>query len=186
MIYPIVAYGHPVLKKQAAEIDKNYPDLKQLIADMYETLYFSKGVGLAAPQINLSIRLFITDGTPFKDEEPGIEKFKKVFINPVLLNEEGDEWKFNGGCLSIPGIREDVSRKATMQLKYYDENFNEHNEVFTGIAARIIQHEYDHIEGILFVERLSSFKKRLLKGKLNDISAGKVDVDYKMKFASKK
>jgi len=186
MVYPIVAYGHPVLKKRAEEIDKNYPGLKQLIADMYETLSFSKGVGLAAPQINLSIRLFITDGSPFKEEEPGIENFKKVFINPVLISEDGDEWKFNEGCLSIPGIREDIERKPKLHLKYADENFVAHDEIFSGIASRIIQHEYDHIEGILFVDRLSAFKRRLLKGKLNDISAGKVDVDYKMKFALRK
>ena len=153
---------------------------------MYETMYFSQGVGLAAPQINISTRLFITDGAPFKDEEQGLENFKKVFINPVMVNEEGDEWKFNEGCLSIPGIREDVDRKKTIRLKYLDENFVAHDEIFSGIAARIIQHEYDHIEGILFVERLSSFKKRLLKGKLNDIATGKVDVEYKMKFAAKR
>ncbi|MFI5218491.1 MAG: peptide deformylase [Bacteroidia bacterium] len=186
MVYPIVAFGHPVLKKRAGEIDKNYPDLKQLIADMYETMYFSQGVGLAAPQINFSIRLFITDGAPFKDEEEGLENFKKVFINPMMVNEEGEEWKFNEGCLSIPGIREDVERKGNIRLKYFDENFVEHDETFSGIAARIIQHEYDHIEGILFVDRLSSFKKRLIKGKLSDISIGKVDVEYKMKFAVKR
>lgn len=186
MVYPIVAYGHPVLKKRSAEIDKNYPDLQQVIADMYETMYFSQGVGLAAPQINLPIRLFITDGTPFKNEEPGVENFKKVFINPTIINEVGDEWIFNEGCLSIPGIREDVERKSEVHLKYLDENFLEHDEIFNGIAARIIQHEYDHIEGILFIDRLSPFKKRLLKGKLNDISAGRVDVEYKMKFGVKK
>ncbi|MEO5571881.1 MAG: peptide deformylase [Bacteroidia bacterium] len=186
MIYPIAAYGLPVLKKRAKAINKDYPGLEQLISDMYDTMYFSQGVGLAAPQINLSIRLFVTDGTPFRNEEPGLENFKKVFINPEIITEEGDEWKFNEGCLSIPGIREDVERKPLLHLKYFDENFEPHDEYFSGIAARIIQHEYDHIEGILFVDHLSSFKKRLLKGKLNDISAGIVDVDYKMKFAVKK
>jgi peptide deformylase len=186
MVYPIVAYGNPVLKKRAKEIDKNYPGLEQLISDMFETMYFSQGVGLAAPQINYSIRLFVTDGKPFTDDDPKMLEFKKVFINPVMIKEEGDEWKFNEGCLSIPGIREDVDRKEIVHLKYLDENFTEHDEYFEGVAARIIQHEYDHLEGILFIDHLTAFKKRLLKGKLNDISAGKVDVDYKMKFAAKK
>ena len=186
MVYPIVAYGNPVLKKRAKEIDKNYPGLEQLISDMFETMYFSQGVGLAAPQINYSIRLFVTDGKPFTEDDPKMHEFKKVFINPVMIKEEGDEWKFNEGCLSIPGIREDVDRKEIVHLKYLDENFAEHDEYFEGVAARIIQHEYDHLEGILFIDHLTAFKKRLLKGKLNDISAGKVDVDYKMKFAAKK
>jgi peptide deformylase len=186
MVYPIAAYGLPVLKKRAKEIDRDYPDLQQLIDDMFDTMYFSQGVGLAAPQINLSIRLFVMDGTPFKDDEPGLENFKKVFINPEIIKEEGDEWKFNEGCLSIPGIREDVERKSLLHIKYYDENFELHDEFYSGIAARIIQHEYDHLEGVLFIDRLTAFKKRLLKGKLNDISSGKVDVDYKMKFATKK
>lgn len=186
MIYPIVAYGNAVLKKRAAEIDKNYPNLEQLVADMFETMYHSSGVGLAAPQINVSIRLFVTDGTPFINEEPEMAHFKKVFINPVIVQEEGDEWKFNEGCLSIPGVREDVERKPRVRIKYRDIDFAEHDEIFTGIAARIIQHEYDHLEGVLFVDRLSAFKKRLLKGKLSDISSGKVDVEYKMRFAVKK
>jgi len=186
MVYPIVAYGNPVLKKRAKEIDKNYPGLQQLISDMYDTMYFSQGVGLAAPQINLSIRLFVTDGKPFIEEDSKMTDFKKVFINPVIIEEEGKEWKFNEGCLSIPGIREDIDRKEGVHLKYFDENFVEHDEVFEGVAARIIQHEYDHLEGILFIDRLTPFKKRLLKGKLQDISVGKVDVDYKMKFATKK
>lgn len=186
MVYPIVAFGSPVLKKKAKEIDKTYPGLEQLVADMYETMYFSQGVGLAAPQINLSIRLFVADGKPFSDEDKELEKFKQVFINPVIIEEEGDEWKFNEGCLSIPGIREDVERKPKVRVKFFDENFKEHDKIYTGIAARIIQHEYDHLEGILFVERLSAFKKRLLKGKLDDIAKGKVNVDYNMKFAIKK
>lgn len=186
MVYPIVAYGNPVLKKRAKEITKDYPGLQQLISDMFDTMYFSQGVGLAAPQINLSIRLFIIDGKPFIADDPKMADFKKVFINPVVIKEEGDEWKFNEGCLSIPGIREDVDRKEIVHLKYLDENFIEHDEFFEGVAARIIQHEYDHIEGILFIDHLTAFKKRLLKGKLNDISVGKVDVDYKMKFAPKK
>jgi len=185
MIYPIVAYGHPVLKKRAAEIGPEYPLLKEFIKSMFDTMYESAGVGLAAPQVNFSIRLFVVDGAPFVDEDPGLQDFRKVFINPVLLDETGTPWKFNEGCLSIPGVRDDVSRHAIINIRYQDENFVEQTETFSGIAARIIQHEYDHLEGILFTDRLSPLKKKLIKGKLNDISRGKVDVDYKMKFYSK-
>ncbi len=182
MILPIVAYGDPVLKKVAEEIDGDYPGLEKLIADMYETMYSSKGVGLAAPQINKSIRLFIIDASPFADEYPEMEGWKKTFINPRILEEEGEEWDFNEGCLSIPGIREDVERKPELILEYEDENFELHEEKFDGVVARVIQHEYDHLEGVLFTDHLSPLKKRLLKGKLNDISKGIVDVNYKMKF----
>jgi peptide deformylase len=182
MIFPIVAYGHPVLKKRAEEITSGYEGLKDLIDSMFETMYASSGVGLAAPQINLSIRLFVIDASPFEDEEPSLKGFKKVFINPQMVLEEGDPWKFNEGCLSIPGVREDVERHPVIRLKYFDEQFVEKEEPFSGIPARIIQHEYDHLEGILFTDHLSSLKKRLIKGKLNDISKGYVDVDYKMKF----
>ncbi len=182
MILPIVAYGDPVLKKVAEEIDSDYPGLDKLITDMFETMYSSKGVGLAAPQINKSIRLFIIDASPFADEYPELEGWKKTFINPRILEEEGEEWDFNEGCLSIPGIREDVERKPELILEYEDENFELHEEKFDGIIARVIQHEYDHLEGILFTDHLSPLKKRLLKGKLNDISKGIVDVNYKMKF----
>jgi peptide deformylase len=185
MIYPIIAYGHPVLKKRAAEIDPDYPQLGMFIQSMFDTMYESAGVGLAAPQVNFSIRLFIVDGAPFVDEDPGLQDFKKVFINPVMLDESGELWKFNEGCLSIPGIRDDVNRHSVIYMKYHDEHFNEQTATFSGIAARIIQHEYDHLEGILFTDRLSPLKKKLLKGKLNDISKGKVDVDYKMKFFNK-
>lgn len=185
MILPIVAYGDPVLKKVAEEIDSDYPGLEKLIADMYETMYSSKGVGLAAPQINKSIRLFIIDASPFADEYPELEGWKKTFINPRILEEEGEEWDFNEGCLSIPGIREDVERKPELILEYEDENFELHEEKFDGVVARVIQHEYDHLEGILFTDHLSPLKKRLLKGKLNDISKGIVDVNYKMKFVKK-
>ena len=185
MIYPIVAYGHPVLKKKAAEIGPDHPGLKELIESMFETMYASSGVGLAAPQINFSIRLFVVDGSPFEDEEPALKEFKKVFINPQMLDESGDRWKFNEGCLSIPGVRDDVNRHPDIYLHYFDENFTEHKEHFSGIAARIIQHEYDHIEGVLFTDRLSPLKKQLLKGKLSDISKGRVNVDYKMKFYNK-
>jgi peptide deformylase len=185
MILPIVAYGDPVLKKVAEEIDSDYPELDKLIADMYETMYSSKGVGLAAPQINKSIRLFIIDASPFADEYPELEGWKRTFINPRILEEEGQEWDFNEGCLSIPGIREDVERKPELILEYEDENFELHEEKFDGIVARVIQHEYDHLEGILFTDHLSPLKKRLLKGKLTDISKGFVDVNYKMKFAKR-
>lgn len=180
MIYPIVAYGDPVLKKKAKDITDKYPKLDQLIADMYETMYDSSGVGLAAPQIGLSIRLFVIDGEPFEDDE--VKDFKQVFINAQIKEESGELWKFNEGCLSIPTVREDVQRKQEVHIEFYDENWVLHKKTYTGIAARIIQHEYDHIEGILFTDRISPLRKRLLKNKLANISIGKVDVDYKMKF----
>ena len=180
MIYPIVAYGDPVLKKRAAEITKDYPGLEQLIADMYETMYNAHGVGLAAPQIGLSLRLFVTDGAPFEEEE--VKDFKQVFINATILEEDGEAWKFNEGCLSIPQIREDISRLETIRIRYYDEKWNLKEETYEGLAARIIQHEYDHTEGILFVDKLSPLRKRILKNKLLDISKGKVEADYKMRF----
>jgi peptide deformylase len=190
MILPIVAYGDDVLKKKADEITPDYPDLKQLISDMFETMYQAKGVGLAAPQIGKSIRLFIVDASPFADDEEEnlshLEDFKKVFINPIIIEEEGKEWPFNEGCLSIPGIREDVYRQPNILLKYQDENFNHFEERFDGIAARIIQHEYDHIEGILFTDHLNPLKRRLLKNKLNNISKGEIKVEYKMRFPNKK
>jgi peptide deformylase len=180
MILPIIAYGDPVLKKRAAEIDKHFPKLKELIADMYETMHNAHGVGLAAPQVGLSIRLFVVDAAAFDDEE--IKDFKQVFINPTIKDEEGEPWKFNEGCLSIPSIREDVSRNETVHIEYYDENWNFKKETLKGLAARIVQHEYDHIEGVLFIDRLSPLRKRLLKNKLIDISTGNVDVDYRMRF----
>ena len=190
MILPIVAYGDPVLKKIAENIDTSYPELSSLIADMYETVYHAKGVGLAAPQIGRSIRLFIVDGAPFADEEDdepdpkafGIENFKKVFINPTILEESGEKWAFQEGCLSIPGVREKVYRHEKIKIHYFDENWNEHTESFDGYAARIIQHEYDHIEGILFTELVSPLKKKLIAKKLTNISIGNVRADYKMKF----
>ncbi len=185
MILPIVAYGDPVLKKKAKDIDKNFPKLDELIANMYETMYSAQGVGLAAPQIGVSIRLFIVDAKPFEKDDAQLAIFKQTFINPQLLTENGDEWKFNEGCLSIPGIREDVMRKPVIHLRFQDTDFKLHEQTFEGVAARIIQHEYDHIEGILFTDKLSPLKKRLLKGKLADISVGKVDVDYRMKFPIK-
>lgn len=185
MILPIVAYGDPVLRKVSEEIDETYSGLAELIKNMFETMYASNGVGLAAPQVNKSIRLFILDASPYTEEDEKLEGLKRVFINPVILEEEGTEWDFKEGCLSIPGIREDVSRKPRIVVEYYDESFNLHEETYDGLAARIIQHEYDHIEGVLFTDRINPFKRRLLKGKLNDITKGNVEVDYKMKFPKK-
>ena len=194
MILPIVAYGDPILKMVAEEIPENSVELTQLIADMFETMYLSKGVGLAAPQIGQSIRLFIVDGAPFADEEGeepdpkavGIESFKKVFINPIIEEQSGEVWAFQEGCLSIPKIRENVHRKETILVSYFDENWLFHEERFDGYAARIIQHEYDHLEGILFIDKLAPLKKKLLAKRLGNIALGLVDVDYKMKFNKKK
>lgn len=193
MILPIVAYGTPVLKKKAKDIDKDYPKLKELLENMYETMYGAYGVGLAAPQIGLPIRIFLVDTSPFAeddvledDESAFLKDFKRTFINAKIVEEEGDEWAFNEGCLSIPDVREDVFRKPDITIEYYDEDFKKHKESFTGLAARVIQHEYDHIEGILFTDKLSSLKKRLIKGKLTKISKGKIDVDYRMKFPDMK
>jgi len=187
MKYPIIAYGSPVLRKVATAIEPaEYPHIKQLVADMFETMYGARGVGLAAPQIGLSMRLFVIDATPFDDDEPELKDFKKVFINANILDETGEEWAFNEGCLSIPEIREDVMRKSVVKISYYDENWKHHEETFSGLAARVIQHEYDHIEGKLFTDKLSPLRKRMLEKKLNDISRGMVDVEYKMKFPAVK
>jgi peptide deformylase len=182
MILPVVAYGHPVLKKRAVEIEADHPNLKGLIEDMLETMYQSDGVGLAAPQVNQSIRLFIVDCSPFEETYPEAKDFKRVFINAKIYNEEGEEWTFNEGCLSFPGLREDIIRKPIVHMTYMDENFQPRDERFEGINARVIQHEYDHIEGVVFVDRISSLKKMILKGRLNDISKGNVEVAYKMTF----
>jgi peptide deformylase len=182
MIYPIVAYGDPVLKKKAEEITKDYEGLAEVIENMWETMHAANGVGLAAPQIGKSIRLFVVDASPFEEDEPELADFKKVFINARILEEDGEKWPFNEGCLSIPKIREDINRHEEIVIEYYDENFKKHTETYSGMAARVIQHEYDHIEGILFVDHLSPLRKRLLSGKLSDISKGNVDVDYRMKF----
>ncbi|MEP2025065.1 MAG: peptide deformylase [Reichenbachiella sp.] len=184
MIYPIVVYGDPVLKREADEIEEGSMDVIKLKDDMFETMYEASGIGLAAPQIGKSIRMFIVDGSPL--EEEGMKDFKKVFINPEIVWEEGEKWNFEEGCLSIPGIREEISRHAKLRINYLDENFVEHEEEFDGMKARIIQHEYDHIDGILFTDYLTPFKKRVLKGKLNNISKGKCDADYKIKIPSKK
>lgn len=186
MILPIYAYGDPVLRKEAEEITADYPNLKALIANMWETMYASHGVGLAAPQVGLPIRLFVIDGSPFSEDEPSLENFKKVFINAYIVEEEGEVWEFEEGCLSIPGVREKVKREGTITIEYMDENFQLKEETFNGLAARIIQHEHDHTDGILFVDHVNQFRRRLLTKKLNDISRGKVDADYKMRFPKKR
>lgn len=193
MILPIIAYGDPVLRKLGKSIDKEYPALESLLKNMFETMYGAKGIGLAAPQIGLPIRIFIVDATPFKDDEEleleernFLSTFKQVFINAQIIDETGDEWVFNEGCLSIPDVREDVFRNETVKIEYLDEKFEKHTKEFSGIAARIIQHEYDHIQGILFTDKLSSLKKRLIKGKLANISKGKIRIDYRMRFPDMK
>lgn len=192
MILPIVAYGDPVLKKEGQEIDKDYPELDKLIANMFETMYAAHGVGLAAPQIGKSIRLFVVDASPFAedadedDRAKGLEGFKKVFINPIIEEESGEEWAFQEGCLSIPKLREDVYRKENIVITYFDENWEFHEETYSGYAARVIQHEYDHVDGVLFTDHLSPLKKRMITKKLNNISKGEVDIDYRMKFPLQK
>lgn len=187
MILPIYAYGDPVLRKECEEITPDYPNLKELVANMYETMYASNGVGLAAPQIGLPIRLFVVDAASFLEDEEGDgpKEFKRTFINPYIIEEDGKKWDFEEGCLSIPQIREKVSRHPKIRLEYQDEDFNWHEEEFDGMIARIIQHEHDHIDGILFIDHINPLKRRLLKGKLNDITAGKVNIDYKMRFPKK-
>ena len=193
MIYPIVAYGDPVLKKKAKIVPEDYPGLNDMIQNMWETMYNAQGVGLAAPQVGFSLRLFLVDTAPFADDDDLNEEekkemadFKKVFINPTIVEEEGEEWPFNEGCLSIPEIREDVLRKPELLLHYQDENFQKQELRLDGVIARVVQHEYDHIEGVLFTDKLSSLKKRLLKGRLEKISKGKIQVDYKMRFPALK
>lgn len=187
MKLPIVAYGDPVLKRMAADIEaEEFPNLKELIADMYETMYAARGVGLAAPQIGQSIRLFVIDATPFDDDEPDLKNFKKVFINAHILEETGEKWPFNEGCLSIPDIREDIYRNSNIKISYFDENWVHHEDSFKGLAARVIQHEYDHIDGKLFTDHLSPLRKRMIQKKLTDISKGIVKAEYKMKFPAVK
>ena len=193
MILPIVAYGDPVLRKVADTIDAAYPDLEKLITNMKETMYNASGVGLAAPQIGKAIRLFLIDASPFaeddnlsEEERTVLKSFNRVFINPKILEEEGEEWIFNEGCLSIPDVREDVSRQPKITIEYQDENFTVHTETLEGLAARVFQHEFDHIEGILFTDKLSTLKKRIIKKKLENISKGKISADYRMRFPNAK
>ena len=193
MILPIYGYGDPVLRKVGDEISADYPNLQELIVNMYDTMYNAYGVGLAAPQIGLAIRLFVIDTEPFsdsddlsKEEQEQLKGFKQTFINAKMLKEEGEEWSFNEGCLSIPDVREDVYRNEKITLEFYDENFNKRTEVYDGLIARVIQHEYDHIEGILFTDKIAMLKKTLIKKKLQNIMDGKARPDYRMKFCNKK
>lgn len=193
MILPIVGYGDPVLRKVGEDITPEYPQLKELIDNMYDTMYNAYGVGLAAPQIGLAIRLFVIDTEPFSDgddisaeEKAQLKMFKKTFINAKILKEEGEEWGFNEGCLSIPDVREDVYRNERVTIEYCDENFVKHTEVYDGLIARVIQHEYDHIEGILFTDKISTLKRTLIKKKLQNIMDGKARPDYRMRFYNKK
>jgi len=194
MILPIVVYGDPVLRKVGGEIDKNYEGLNDLIKNMFDTMYNANGVGLAAPQVGKAIRLFVIDTQPFSESEDDeddeftpeqkkeLKAFKKVFINARITKEEGTEWKFNEGCLSIPKIREDVNRLPNIEIEYLDENFKKHKEKYDGVIARVIQHEYDHIEGKLFTDIISPFKRKMISGKLNDIASGKITADYKTRI----
>jgi peptide deformylase len=193
MILPIIGYGDPVLRKIGNELTPEYPNLKEIIANMYETMYNACGVGLAAEQVGLSLRLFVIDTTPFSDDEDlnvkeqkQLNGFKRTFINAKMIKEEGEEWAFNEGCLSIPDVREDVYRNPTITIEYCEEDFVMKTEVFDGLIARVIQHEYDHIEGILFTDKISSLKKRLIQKKLKNIIEGKTFQDYRMKFFAKK
>ncbi len=180
MIFPIVLYGDPVLKKKARKIEFGDESVKEFIANLFETMYAAHGVGLASPQVGISLRAFVIDSTPMEEDES--DGLKQAFINPVILNEEGEPWAFEEGCLSIPGIREDINRKPKIRIKYFDEDWKEYEKEYEGMQARVIQHEYDHIEGILFTDYISSFKKRLLKGKLANISKGKTDAEYRVKI----
>lgn len=182
MIYPVYVFGSPILRKKAKEIEEGEEGLSELVENLFETMYASDGVGLAAPQVGISKRIFVIDASPMKEDDEALEGFKKAFINPYIIDQTGEKWPFNEGCLSIPTIREDVERPAEVEIEYYDENFNYHHETFSGIKARIIQHEYDHLEGVLFIDKISPLKKKLLKSKLMSISKGKVDVEYKIKF----
>ena len=188
MILPIIAYGDPVLRKRAKDIEPGSIDVKALSETMYETMYAASGVGLAAPQIGQSIRMFVVDGEPLNEDEaeedidPGLVGFKKVFINPEIIEEAGDDWGFEEGCLSIPGIRGEVVRPEIIVIRYFDTDWVEHEEEYEGMAARIIQHEYDHLDGKLFTDYLPTLRRQLIKKKLSDITKGKTDAEYRMKF----
>ena len=184
MILPIIAFGAQILRKKCENITADYPELDSLLVNMWETMYEASGIGLAAPQVNKAIRLFLIDTTPFidDDEESEEEVVKKVFINARVIEETGDKWIFNEGCLSIPDLREDIIRRSSITIEYFDENFKKHIDVFDGLTARVIQHEYDHINGVLFIDKVSPLRKRMIKGKLIDISKGMVSTSYKMRF----
>ncbi len=181
MILPIYVFGHPILRKKATPIDLNYPELQTLLSDMFETMYHDQGVGLAAPQIGKSIRIFVIDSSPFKEMYPDVEIYKGVFINPIMLEEFGEDFVFNEGCLSLPDIHEEITRKSEIRISFTDENGVSKTEHFKGLVARIIQHEYDHLEGKLFTDKLTSLKKMILKRKLTDIANGKSNTNYKTK-----
>lgn len=185
MIYPIVIYGSPVLRKVAQEIDENDPELEQFIEDMWETMYHSDGLGLAAPQVGKSIRMFVIDASPLEEEEPELKDFKQTFINAQIVERGEEEVNGSEGCLSIPNIREEVIRPSKIRIQYYDENFEYHDERYSGLLARVIQHEYDHTEGVLFTDKVAPLKKRLLRNKLLAVSKGKFKVDYKVKLYKK-
>jgi len=186
MIYPIVIYGHPVLRKVAEEIDKDYPGLNQIVEDLFETMYHSEGLGLAAPQIGKSIRIFVIDGKPAAEDEPSLADFKRAFINPYITEKNGELELMTEGCLSIPNLREEVNRESHVRIKYYDENWEYHDEEYNGYKARIIQHEYDHLDGILFTDKVSTLRRRLIKSKLLAISKGKFEAEYKTILPGKK
>ncbi len=186
MIYPITVYGDPVLRKKTSDIERNYEGIEKLVEDMFETMHNAEGVGLAAPQIGLSIRVFVVDLSPMSREYPELKDFKKAFINAHVIEKDGEEELMNEGCLSIPGIHEDILRKGRIKIKYLDTEWNEHEEVYTGYQARVIEHEYDHLDGILFIDHCSPLKRRLLKGKLTDISKGKVSISYRIKIPKNK
>ena len=186
MIYPIVVYGHPLLRKVAEDIGQDYPDLEKLVEDMFQTMYQAEGLGLAAPQIGKSIRIFVIDGNPVGEDEPEMAGFKKVFINARISERSGEQVPLSEGCLSIPNLREEVKRESHVKISYFDEKWEYHDEEYDGFRARVIQHEYDHLDGILFPDRLNPLRRRLLKGKLNDISKGKFEVEYKTILPLKK
>lgn len=182
MILPVYIYGSPVLRKVAEEIGPDYPDLQQFIADMWDTMYYADGVGLAAPQVGKSVRLIVIDAAAIAQDDESAKDFKKVLINPTIIERDGDEVSFNEGCLSVPGLHENVMRQNKVRIKYFDENFVEHDETYEGVVARVIQHEYDHLEGIMFIDRLSALRKKLLKSKLTGMSKGKYNTHYKAKL----
>jgi peptide deformylase len=182
MILPVYVVGSPILRKVAEDIDASYPEIKELISNMFDTMYFSDGVGLAAPQVGKSIRLFVIDASPMAEDYPELENFKRVFINANIVERFGEPWSFNEGCLSIPNLRENVIREESIRIQYLDENFQPHEEVFSGVAARVIQHEYDHLEGVLFIDKLAQIRKRMLQGKVNAISKGRFSATYKTKL----
>lgn len=179
MTYPIIIYGHPVLRKVAEDIEHDYPELDKFIEDLFDTMYRSEGIGLAAPQVGRSVRIFVIDGKPVAEDEPAMADFKKAFINPQIVEKSGDILPMTEGCLSIPNLREEVNREGFIRIKYYDQQWQLHDETYTGYAARVIQHEYDHLDGILFTDRVNPLRKRLIKGKLTAISKGKFEADYK-------